>query len=102
MRLLRTYRHFAQQPHFCDRCHSHIEPGEEYEGWVYADHQNMPPAPRLASDNKEPVASSHTRKSIIVIKEHARYCNDPFEDEMREEMERGNRERNKNRNSVAA
>ncbi len=33
-RTLRTYRRMAQEFHWCDRCCTHIEPGEEYEARV--------------------------------------------------------------------
>ena len=35
-RLLRTYRHLAHIDHWCDRCCDYIQPGDMYEGMVYA------------------------------------------------------------------
>jgi hypothetical protein len=36
MRLLREYTSVAHLSHFCDRCCRYIQPGDEYEGFVYA------------------------------------------------------------------
>ena len=34
MQTLRTYQHIAHKEHWCDRCCTHINPGEMYEGNV--------------------------------------------------------------------
>lgn len=31
---LRVYQHVAQKEHWCDRCCTHIQPGDMYEGHV--------------------------------------------------------------------
>jgi len=36
MRRLRTYQHMANKEHWCDHCLNFIQPGEFYEGIVYA------------------------------------------------------------------
>ena len=36
MRFLRDYRYMAQRTHWCDRCCRDIQPGDYYEGMVYA------------------------------------------------------------------
>lgn len=75
MRFLREYERLAQQTHHCDRCHRHIEPGEFYQGSVY-------------------VSESRKNYRITILKYHASPpCpEDPFEEEIREEMERDRRE----------
>ena len=37
MRILRSYVCIAQSRHWCDCCHHDIQPGECYEGIVWAD-----------------------------------------------------------------
>ena len=66
MRELRRYRHIAKKTHHCCGCGVDIEPGDEYEGIVYA--------------NKG--------QGIVVIKQHIYPpCDDPLEDLEENELE---------------
>ncbi len=56
--ILRTYRRIAQTEHWCDRCCTHILPGEEYEGRVE-------------------IYRRGKRNRIIVWKEHINPCCEP-------------------------
>lgn len=40
MRPLRSYTSVANTSHFCDNCCRYIQPGEQYEGVVYATDKN--------------------------------------------------------------
>ena len=40
MRHLRSYTSVANTSHFCDSCCRYIQPGEQYEGIVYATDKN--------------------------------------------------------------
>lgn len=61
MRFLRSYRHVAEQIHWCDNCLEDIEPGESYEASVYA-------------------STAGGRKSIVTIRNHVDPDCDPPED----------------------
>lgn len=79
-RLLRSYQRLAHEPHFCDRCCHHIEPGEQYQAWVYV----VTMDPKLHPSGK--------RKFIDVEKEHlSPTCDFPpdpdWEEEDTEELE---------------
>jgi hypothetical protein len=79
MRHLRDYISVANRSHFCDHCCRYIQPGEQYEGIVYA----------------------HKKHGIIVTKQHINpACDFPY-DEFEESLGKSNNLENSLREDVS-